>query len=116
LGEPVQTHVARGIPRLEWQELFLHCSPIDVCPFLDQLLCLVDSLEPMLPIGVFSCSQQHAALSFLFHFFQPGAHIWLVFLVEMSEEQAAADLHFFQSEDAPQILELLLGKSIEGLY
>ena len=40
----------------------------------------------------------------LFHLRQPGAHIWLVLLVEMSEEQAAADLLFFQPEDAPQIL------------
>src|SRR5690348_1512376 len=34
----------------------------------------------------------------------------------MSEEQAAADLLFFQPEDAPQIVELLLRKGIEGLY
>ena len=51
----------------------------------------------------------------MFHLLQPGAHIWLVFLVEMSEEQAAADLLFFQPEEAPQLLELLLRKGIEGL-
>ena len=36
--------------------------------------------------------------------------------MEMSKEHAAADLLFFQPEDAPQILELILRKSIEGLY
>jgi hypothetical protein len=34
----------------------------------------------------------------------------------MSEEHAAADLLFFQPEDAPQILELIPRYGIEGLY
>ncbi len=63
-----------------------------------------------------SLDHPYDELPFFVHLLQPGAHIWLVLLVEMSEEHAAADLLFFQPEDAPQILERILRKGIEGIY
>ena len=63
----------------------------------------------------FSLAGEEDELPFFFHLLQPGAHIRFVPLVEMSEEHTAADLLFFQTEGAPQILELLLRKGIEGL-
>ena len=63
----------------------------------------------------YSLACENHELPFFFHLLQPGAHILFVLLVEMSEEQAAADLLFFRPEDAPQILDILLRKSIESL-
>jgi hypothetical protein len=93
-----------SVASASWQEGF---RVLNICKFTSLMVRLIlASFGP----------REDDELPFFFHLIQPGAHIWLVLLVEMSEEHAAADLLVFQPEDAPQILELILRKGIEGLY
>jgi Na+-translocating ferredoxin:NAD+ oxidoreductase RnfE subunit len=63
--------------------------------FLPTPVRLLGAKEESRPNQLYEIAIQHDALAFLLHLLQPGAHIWLVLLVEMHEEQAAAELLFF---------------------
>ncbi len=49
-----------------------------------------------------------------FHLLQPGAHIWLVLLVEVAEEEGPGELLTLKPGQALGIVELLIAQGVDG--